>query len=173
MRITRSRSTAQTVPAPANDACILGVDPGNSGALVVLKETGEFVDSMMIPLVSSGKSNRVNGAAVAAFLSRFNIVHAYIEKVGVMPKNGAVSMFTFGHAAGLVEGVVTGQMIPVTLLTPQFWKKAANLVNKPKDAARSRCVQLYPHARILDTKAKGQAVGDAILIARAGRGLSL
>ena len=128
---------------------------------------------MTIPVVQSGKSNRVNGAAIAAFLAKHRIVHAYLEKVGAMPKQGVASTFTFGHAAGLVEGVVTGQMIPVTLLTPQYWKKLANLTGKPKDCARSRCVQLYPHVRILDLKGKGGAVGDAILIARAGHGLSL
>lgn len=170
-----SRIVRRTRPvvAEVQETCILGIDPGNSGALAVLTEDGDYVDSMIIPIVASGKSNRVNGAAVAAFLAQYNIVHAYIEKVGAMPGNGGTSMFTFGHSAGKVEGIVEGRMIPVTHLTPQSWKKAGNLVNKPKDCARSRCVQLYPHVRILDTKIRGGAVGDAILIARAGHGLSM
>lgn len=170
MLVRRSRP-----PADAYDASemILGVDPGNSGALVVLTDRGVFVDSLNVPIVQSGKSNRVNGAAVAAFLAKYNIVHAYIEKVGSMPGQGVASMFTFGHAAGMVEGVVTGQLIPVTHISPQTWKKLGNLTGKDKDCARSRCVQLYPHVRILDTKVRGGAVGDAILIARAGHGLSM
>lgn len=170
MLIRRSRPGA---PVDDRVACILGVDPGNSGALVVLTESGVFVDAMMVPIVQSGKSNRVNGAAVASFLAKHHIIHAYIEKVGSMPGQGVASTFTFGHAAGMVEGVVTGRLIPVTHLSPQSWKKKANLVGKPKDCARSRCVQLYPHVRILDTKIRGQAVGDATLIARAGHGLPL
>lgn len=173
MKVQRSRPVAAPRPAPANDECILGVDPGNSGALVVLKANGQYVDSMIIPLIMSGKSNRVNGAAIAAFLAQHNIVQAYIEKVGAMPKQGVSSTFTFGHAAGLVEGVVSGRMIPVTHIQPGAWKKLGNLTGKPKDAARSRCVQLYPHVRILDQKIKGGAVGDAILIARAGHGLPM
>ena len=170
-----SRIVRRTRPVVAEkqEGYILGIDPGNSGALVVLTERGAYVDSMIIPVVQTGKSNRVNGAAVAAFLAEYHIVHAYIEKVASMPKQGVSSTFTFGHAAGLVEGVVTGQMIPVTLLAPATWKKKAGLTGKPKDCARSRCVQLYPHVRVLDLKGKGGAVGDAILIARAGHGLSL
>jgi len=170
MRIQRSRPGAQP---QAKAEHILGVDPGNSGALVVLTERGAFVDALNVPIVQSGKSYRVNGAAVAAFLWKYNIIHAYIEKVGSMPGQGVASMFTFGHAAGLVEGVVAGQMIPISHITPQSWKKMAGLTGKEKDCARSRCVQLYPHVRVLDTKVRGGAIGDAILIARAGHGLPL
>jgi crossover junction endodeoxyribonuclease RuvC len=152
---------------------ILGVDPGCSGALVVISTTGKFVAAMLMPVVTSGKNSRVNGAAVAAFLHEYEIRHAYIEKVGSMPQQGVASTFTFGHAAGLVEGVVAGAGIPYTHITPQAWKKAARLMGQDKDAARSRAIQLYPQLRILDTKAKGQAFSDALLIARAGFGLSV
>lgn len=40
-----------------------------------------------------------------------------------------------------------------------------------KDAARSRAIQLYPELRALDAKAKGQAIADALLIARFGIGV--
>lgn len=55
-----------------------------------------------------------------------------------------------------------------TLLTPVAWKKGAGLIGTDKDAARSRAIQLYPALRALDTKARGQALADAILIARHG-----
>lgn len=42
------------------------------------------------------------------------------------------------------------------------------LIGYEKDAARSRAIQLYPGVRVLDLKAKGQAVADAMLIARYG-----
>lgn len=85
-----------------------------------------------------------------------------------MPGQGVTSMFTFGHAAGVVEGVVVGQMIPVTKVTPQAWKKRAGLVGKDKDAARSRAIQLWPRWDSLGKKGEGQALADAALIARFG-----
>lgn len=155
---------------------IIGIDVGGSGAIVALGNDGTHIDHMLMPTITHGKSKRVNGAAVGAFLSKLGeqsvITHCYIEKVGAMPQQGVSSTFVFGHAAGLVEGVVTGMAIPITLVTPQAWKKHAGLIGQDKDAARSRAIQLYPDLRILDLKAKGQAVADALLIARYGLSIS-
>lgn len=153
---------------------IIGIDPGCTGALAILNDDGELVDTLLMPTIKVGTKNRVNGAAVAAWLQGHRIDHAlepwnaFLEQVGAMPGQGVSSMFTFGHAAGLVEGVVTGAGIPLTLVTPQAWKKKAGLIGQDKDAARSRAIQLYPGCRLLDLKGKGQALADAILIARHG-----
>jgi len=157
---------------------IIGIDPGCSGALIIMRDDGDLVDTLLMPTIKVGTKSRVNGAAVAAWLQSHRIDHAlepwhaYLEQVGAMPGQGTASMFTFGHAAGLVEGVVTGAGIPLTLVTPQAWKKKAGLIGQDKDAARSRAIQLYPSCRLLDLKGKGQAIADAILIARHGIGLA-
>lgn len=156
---------------------IIGIDPGCSGALVALDADGAIIDTLLMPTLKVGTKNRVNGAAVRGWLDDLKHEHlcnswqAFLEQVGPMPHQQASSMFTFGHAAGLVEGVITGAGIPLTLVTPQAWKKKIGLIGQDKDAARSRAIQLYPGLRELDTKAKGQAIADAILIAR--HGLSL
>lgn len=151
---------------------IIGIDPGCTGAIVVMTESRNYVAHLNMPTIKVGTKSRVNGAAVAAFL-RETIgefaAHAYLEAVGAMPGQGVSSMFTFGHAAGVVEGILQGACIPYTLVTPQSWKKRAGLIGADKDAARSRAIQLYPDLRILDLKGKGQAVADAILIARFGQ----
>ena len=157
---------------------IIGIDPGCSGAIVVLKDTGEYVAHIEMPTVKDGKSSRVNAAAVGAFIRdtinaqpihHMSLCHAFIEKVGAMPKQGVASMFTFGDACGVVRGVVAGAGIPYTMITPQAWKKSAGLIGSEKDAARSRAIQLYPNLRALDAVGKGQALADALLIARHGR----
>lgn len=145
---------------------IIGIDPGCSGAIAVLDENGGHIAHMLMPTMKAGKGNRVNGAALAAFLREHVECHAYLEKVGAMPGQGVTSTFTFGHAAGVAEGILQGLGIPYTLVTPQSWKKTAGLIGKDKDAARTRAIQLYPELRVLDLKGKGQAVADAILIAR-------
>lgn len=123
-----------------------------------------------MPTFKVGKSSRVNGAALAAFLRRFAVAgaHAYLEAVHAMPHQGVTSVFTFGHAAGVVEGLLQGLSIPYTLVSPQTWKKRAGLIGTNKDAARSRAIQLWPAWRELDAKAKGQALADAALIAHFG-----
>lgn len=152
---------------------IIGIDPGCSGALVAMHDDGTLFDTLLMPTIKIGTKSRVNGAAVAAWVAKVREhrkvpCHAFLEQVGAMPGQGVSSMFTFGHAAGLVEGVVTGAGIPLTLVTPQAWKKKAGLIGQDKDAARSRAIQLYPGCRLLDLKGKGQAIADAILIARYG-----
>lgn len=157
---------------------IIGIDPGCSGAIVFLTDDGKYIDHLNMPTMVFGKkSNRVNAAAVAAFLHgtinaqpfhHASLCHAYIEQVNAMPEQGVTSMFTFGDACGVVRGVVAGAGIPYTMVTPQAWKKSAGLVGTVKDAARSRAIQLYPDLRALDAVVKGQAIADAILIARHG-----
>lgn len=150
---------------------IIGIDPGSSGAIVIVNDSGDYLAHMNMPTIKVGTKSRVNGAAVTAFIvDALNgaKAHAYLEQVGAMPGQGVSSMFTFGHAAGLVEGCVTGLGIPLTMVTPQAWKRHAGLIGMDKDAARSRAVQLYPSLRVLDQKGKGQAVADALLLARYG-----
>lgn len=150
---------------------VLGIDPGCSGALVLITEQGGYIDHLAMPNIKVGTKSRVNGAAVAAWVRQYGITHAYLEQVGAMPGQGTASMFTFGHAAGVAEGILQGLNIPYTLVTPQAWKKSAGLIGSDKDAARSRAIQLYPGLRALDAKAKGQAIADALLIARHGIGI--
>jgi len=149
----------------------VGIDPGCSGAVVLINSEGEYVDHLNMPTLRIGKNQRVNGALVGAWLSQYTVSHASLEQVGAMPGQGVSSMFTFGHAAGVVEGILQGLNISYTLVTPQAWKKSAGLIGSDKDAARSRAIQLYPSLRALDLKAKGQAIADALLIARHSLGI--
>lgn len=150
---------------------IFGIDPGLTGCIAALDRAGALIAHLPMPTLRVGSKNRVNGAAVAAFVLAHAPTgerHAYLELVGSMPKQSPNSMFSFGHSAGLVEGVLAGLGIPYTLVLPQTWKKHAGLMGTDKDASRSRAIQLYPGLRELDLKTKGQALADAILIARAG-----
>ena len=152
---------------------IIGIDPGTSGAIVLIDDDGKFIDALPMPSIKTGKASRVNAAAIVAFLSAYKLLldHCYIEQVGAMKGQGVTSMFSFGHSAGVVEGLIAGMGIPYSKITPQAWKKAYNLIGKDKDAARSRAVELYPDVRLLDQKGKGQAIADAIFIARHGAGV--
>ncbi|HFI2182833.1 TPA: hypothetical protein ACGPOX_005166, partial [Enterobacter roggenkampii] len=107
---------------------VLGIDPGCSGALVLVTEQGGYIDHLAMPTIKVGTKSRVNGAAVSAWLRQYGITHAFLEQVGAMPGQGTASMFTFGHAAGVAEGILQGLNIPYTLVTPQAWKKSAGLI---------------------------------------------
>jgi crossover junction endodeoxyribonuclease RuvC len=121
----------------------------------------------LMPTMVVGKANRVNAAALAEELRHIitGPAQARLESVSAMPGQGVSSMFSFGHAVGTVWGVLGALGIPVTLVTPQSWKKRAGLIGRDKDAARSLAIQRWPGWRDLDSKGKGQALADAALIA--------
>lgn len=151
-----------------NNEIYIGIDPGISGSICVLDNDANYIDHLLMPTMKIGKSNKVNTAALVAWLEEYkDAKHCYLEKVHAMPKQGVTSMFNFGHSAGIVEGAIVSFGIPLTLVTPQSWKKKTGLIGKDKDIARSRAIQLYPSIRDLDFKGKGQALADSILIARA------
>ena len=145
----------------------IGADPGSSGALVVLRD-GEPISWLNMPLIKIGTNTRVNGAALGDFLAPYKGAPVFLELVHIMPKQGASSAFTFGHSAGVVQGIVQGLGHPLTMVTPQKWKKAAGLIGTEKDRARSTAILLWPKWRELDAKVKGGALADAALIGRFG-----
>ncbi|WP_018935670.1 MULTISPECIES: hypothetical protein [unclassified Thioalkalivibrio] len=152
------------------DKLYLGIDPGATGCLALLDTQSEYVEHLLMPTTKTGKRSRVSGAAVGAWLAEYSgrIAHVFVERVGARPGESPHAAFSFGHSAGLVEGVIAAAGLPVTLVTPQVWKRHAGLTGSNKDSARSRAVQLYPGVRDLDQKAKGQALADALLIGRYG-----
>lgn len=148
---------------------IISIDPGISGCVSVLGNNGELIDWIAMPVLKVGSKNRVNAAALSAWVANYSDSRkCFIEKVGAMPGQGVSSMFSFGHSAGVIEGVVAGLMIPIEFITPQCWKKFHGLTGTDKDAARGLAIHLYPYCRDLDTKSKGQALADSILIGLCG-----
>jgi crossover junction endodeoxyribonuclease RuvC len=143
---------------------IIGIDPGASGALVIM-ENNEPIEWMRMPTMKIGSTTRVNAAAVAHLLQEYQITKAYVENVHSMPKQGVASSFNFGHSCGVVEGVVAACGISIHMVTPQTWKKRAGLIGQDKDAARSAAIRLWPQWPALHKKLEGQAMADAALIA--------
>ena len=147
---------------------ILGIDPGATGALVLLENILP-IEWTAMPTIKIGTATRVNAAALTDFIASCCCTHVYVEAVHAMPGQGVTSMFNFGHSCGTVMGVLGAMGLPHTMITPQSWKKAAGLIGTDKDAARARAIQLWPKWRELDKKGKGQALADAALIALYGK----
>lgn len=154
---------------------ILGVDPGASGALVILETTTGDLTVLDMPTVEIKRGARmvrqVSAQLLVDLLSPFQIGHAYIEKVGAMPGQGVSSMFAFGRAAGVVEGVLAGLRVPLTFVTPQEWQKALR-VTGGKDGARHRATQLFPAGSTYFSRKKDDGRADAALIAKYGESLT-
>lgn len=149
----------------------IGIDPGLSGAIVVLEDDLP-TEWYRMPTMKTGSANRVNAAGLAAIIRRTIFddeeTRAYVELVSSMPGQGVASMFSFGHSAGVIQGVLGAYRMPVKMVTPQSWKKRAGLIGKDKEASRTLAIQMWPNWRDLDKKGVGQAFADAAFIALYG-----
>lgn len=152
---------------------ILAIDPGVSGALVLMNTAAVFEYSYM-PIVPKphGRGNQVDAYGVDALIRQWRQEHKIqgckIERVGARPNQGVTGMFSFGRSVGILEGIMASYAIPVHFVLPINWKRRAGILKAEKDAARGVATQLYPSmAEVLKTK-KSIAIADAILIGRYG-----
>lgn len=97
----------------------LGIDPGQDVALCLLP--GEGPDSRITRLIRSpGKG--VDEAALRAAIVEMRPDVAVVERVGVMPGQGATSGATFMVAWGIIRGCLLGLGVPYTMVAPIAWK---------------------------------------------------
>lgn len=151
---------------------ILGVDPGLSGALALYDVAAENMFGVFdMPTIKAGTDSKrvIDESALAVLVDSHarRIRHAFVEKVGAMPGQGVTSMFSFGCSYGIVRGILAANMIPMTFVPPQRWKKALG-VPAAKDGARARASQLLPHSSGLWPRVKDDGRAEAFLIALYG-----
>jgi crossover junction endodeoxyribonuclease RuvC len=152
---------------------IIAVDVGAQGAVALCDPTGLIAvhDMPVIEEVfGKTKRKRVDAGLLAELVrSLGQIDYAVIEKVGAMSGQGVTSMWTFGRAAGVVEGVLAGLQIPVRFVTPQQWKKAAGLKAKAsKDESRAMAVKLFPQHASKFARKRDDGRGEASILAWLG-----
>jgi hypothetical protein len=138
----------------------LGVDPGATGALAAVLDTGNllWVEDMPDPL---------HGALIGDLLDdpQWGNYVAAVEAVHSMPGQGVSSTFKFGTSYGIVLGALGYARIPYRLVTPNQWKKAMR-VTSDKDTARERATELWPGSASLFARKKDNGRAEAALIAR-------
>jgi crossover junction endodeoxyribonuclease RuvC len=103
----------------ARPKIFMGIDPGTKGGLVML---GDYRNDPMYMRFSKSTWHDV-GTAIIAFSRDEMFPVAVIERVSSMPGQGVSSTFKFGHAAGIVEGMLIARRIPYHVLTPANWPK--------------------------------------------------
>lgn len=139
----------------------IGIDPGASGGFAFISDHGA---------VTFPWDNTEFIRTMRTFPHDMDII-AYVEKVGAMPQNGSVSMFSFGKAAGFIEGVLSAMQIPYQLVPPQKWKKEYSL-GSDKAKSIEVCERLFPKVNLLRTErctTKHDGMAEALLIAEYAR----
>lgn len=161
---------------------ILALDPGVSGAVAVLHDDGSLASCWDMPTVSvsvGGKQrNRIAAPVLAQQIGEWRAkathLHAVLENVGPMPRDGSQQAFGLGYSKGMIEGVLSALAVPYVLVTPAAWKRAAGLTSD-KGAARMLAMRTWPaHAGLFarvkdDGRAESCLLGLHVLQARERR----
>ena len=150
---------------------IVGIDPGLSGAIAILKEN-KVLGIFDMPVMAEGKKNKkqLNNAQLVNILKE-NIQDkeesaVVVEQVNAMPGQGVTSMFNFGQTFGAIKGVCAALELPIFFVRPSKWKKHFELINSSKDSSRTKVIEMYPSLSNQLSKKKDVNKSDAILIAR-------
>jgi crossover junction endodeoxyribonuclease RuvC len=160
---------------------ILGIDPGLSGGLCLLKQHHKILSSGDIETQTFPKiGSEPDWQKLAEVFRGFEgSTFAVLEKVSAMPRQGVASMFKFGRAYGGVQAMLHAFKIPYVEVTPQTWqgqifqgvpaiyKTSSKGKTRKKDTKKMAALmasKLFPH---VETRHDGMI--DALLIAEWGR----
>ena len=144
---------------------IIGIDPGKSGAIAWIGETGSCVEKMPETLQDIWDlMNAITNGFVAYRSSNALMFKAYIEQVHSMPGQGVASSFAFGRQLGNLEMALTAAGIPFERVTPQKWQRAMScMTGGNKNVSKAKAQELFPQHKVTHKTA------DALLIAEYGR----
>lgn len=146
---------------------VIGVDPGKSGAIAVLDRQGRLYDVHDMPVVGPIISAALLSEVVHNYIDPLSLPPygtAVIEDVHAMPKQGVSSVFSFGRALGVVEGVMAGEGLALVYVSPAKWKKAMGL-SADKGVSRRRAIEQWPHMAKSFARVKDDGRAEAALIA--------
>ena len=127
------------------------------------------VTDMPFALVQIGKTKRrqLSETWLAEQLRVYQPDVAWIERVHSMPGQGSASSFSFGMSYGMARGVLAALQVPVSLVTPNEWKKHFRL-GSDKNEARLIASRLFPASAMFFSRVKDDGRAEAALLALFG-----
>lgn len=153
----------------------VGIDPGQSGGLVLLGPAGNFLSKEVMPIDESGELNKQGLLDVLVEWWLWNEFHIFLERIVPFAMT-AKSALTFGRQLGMLEQMFWEHKYPVTFVEANKWTKEMHKGIeqdlKPKVRSGIAVTRLFPGVNLTGSeKAKKPHDGlvDAILIAEYGR----
>lgn len=151
------------------DQYVIGIDPGFTGAISILKNK-EIYECCDMPVLKVGNRQELNIQKIREILVSVQIEHVFIERCQTMPGNGVVSMGRYMTGYGILIGLCAGLLLRYSLIPPQTWKRKMMAgMPKEKEASVLRTNQLYPDFKLPRKKDHGRA--DSVLLALYGLSL--
>jgi len=146
-------------------SCVIGIDPGLTGALAILGPAGDLEAVHDLPVIRDGRLAWIDAQGLTSLLIdalQGRAGRAVIERVSAMPGQGIASAFNFGVGFGSLLALVQARYLPIELVTAAQWKRAMGL-SSDKRASLDKARLLFPTADLCLAKHDGRA--EAILLA--------
>ena len=157
----------------------IGIDPGLHGGIAVLRQGGEIVELLDMPIVKLPKGKKTKDVYDLNRLQKIvsfwnNEYYACMEKMQSMPPGIRVqASFGLGYCQGIFEGMLRVRKIRYELVQAKLWQKHFGITkakgDKKVQSWQIAC-QLFPDAEL--TTPRGRKLdgrSDALLIAEWGR----
>lgn len=150
-------------------ALVLGIDPGQDGALVWLFDGVPYRREVMPATPKVG----IDIVAFIALLEADRPQRVVLERAQAMPRQGVASSFKYGRDYGAMLGVLQCMQLSHTTVHPSVWHRAlcgGKPSGEPQDQAKARTLRVVqqqlptldllatprsrvPHAGIVDAAA--------------------
>lgn len=147
----------------------IGIDPGLSGAIGVLKD-GRFVAVYDMPIVAKGTGSVKNEVDSAGLINLLRLSLpadeagvVVLERVNAMPGQGVSSVFSLGDSFGCARSAIAACRFETVYITPAKWKSHFSLTSD-KELSRALAIRMFPEAPLNLKKHSDRA--EALLMAR-------
>lgn len=157
---------------------IIGIDPGASGGIAVLRRTSwdlqAPVEAFAVKMPDGPRDlyellNEIDHGIIDGDQpmdsTGWHTDHCWVEKLAPMPAKvrGSVASFKLALNYGTVLGVISALSLPYTLVPAGVWqRKMGCLSGGDKKVTRNRARELWPKVKVT------HATADALLIATYG-----
>lgn len=138
----------------------MGIDPGGTGAIVVIDENLQLVSWIKNDSTEIEKVDFLDSVKDGVTCAAIEIVHS-------MPKQGVSSSFKFGQSYGSLRMGIAYARIRMIEASPQKWMKALGITyqsglskTEKKNILKSKAQLMFPKEKITLINA------DAFLLAR-------
>jgi|SRR6185312_5906958 len=123
---------------------ILGIDPGNRGALATIQD-GKLTGMIEMPLLKG----MIDYDRLASIIKNTAPDRTYVERVSALHVASKKATFGFGRGFGAIQGILTALRIPYMLVDPKVWQKPMHEgIEKKKYSAKEKsaiaAVRLFP-----------------------------
>lgn len=142
---------------------VCGIDPGKQGAIAFLDSRDQTARTYRMPLIKTDKK-AICLSTVADVLQAKAPTLVGVEKVHAMPKQGVVSMFSFGVSFGGILGCCAALKLPVVLVTPQSWKQQilAGYDRSDKRSSVLFCASYFTRVLLDDKPVSASSLPDGV-----------